>query len=766
MSLPAQALIDNSYRLVPVHGKRPIWERWVNRWAENAQVFTTAGVTGIGVLLGQGESPIITVDCDCDDETTSREFYQALCNYVNGGAKLPVRIGRWPHWTVPLRTAVVPPRMASIKWFFMDAMAPGRVEIGTHGQQFVAYGVHPGTGKSYRWQHGDLTVLTPMDLPELTSLDEVIGLLDLFDDIARRGGAKELDGRKGTDRGAMVPISALEQEPPLEGVTIEQATKDLAKLEGYDDYDTWLRIGMALHHQFEGGGNALELWNRWSQQSAKYAGAEDIKRRWRSFKSSRGAPVTYASILHALQPEEASSMPDEDAQIMPGVARATDASLADAIAPILEKEYRYDALRDVWRHYIGGRWIEAPEADLFGAIREIITSIVSTMDQPSKEAIKLLRQLESASQPQAIIRELKGRMRMRCIEDDFDVLGIAGLLHFSNGIYDIFECELKPFTPALYKGELTVGRAYNPHATCPTFERIVAEALYDDFAYIDYLHRVVGYALMGRPDEQTMFIALGGGANGKTTIFEAIRYAMGEYATVGRSATLMASADVNGGGPREDLLRLAGKRFVLTEELDDRGTLNEALVKQLTGGAEFTARGLFEKHSRVFHPSWVGVLTANWAPTVRGTDVGIWRRLQVLPFTRNLLTDPQITVDKQLPSKLRDEAQGIMNWLISGAVAYMDRGLGDVPRAVSEATAEYRGKMDLIGQWARDNLVFDSDEHVAEVELYASWSAWATARGVMYVAGNSYKLAQIFRLHFPQVKDDRFGGFHGVRLRG
>lgn len=764
MTLPAQQLMDGGYRLVPVRGKAPIWKGWVNRWADNPAVFTTGGVTGIGVLLGQGDDPIIAVDCDCDDEQASRAFYDALCNYANSGVKLPVRIGKWPHWTVPLRAAVVPPRLASARWIFKESIALGRVEIGTHGQQFVAYGTHPDSGRPYSWQHGELFDLAPMDFPQLQSVDEIIGLLALFDDIARRRGAQQIDEPKGTQKNTLVPLNALEREAPLDGVDLEDAKRHLAMLDTYDDYEAWLRVGMALHHQFDGGGAAYTLWNDWSKQSSKYQGATDTAARWRSFAASRAKPITYASILHELKPEPA-DLPETDAYVMPSIARTTDASLTDALVPLLKDNYRYDAEFNKWRHYTEGRWIVVPMVDVFGAVRELLTGIVENMDVTSKEAIKIMRQLDSASQVNAIITELQSRGAMRCNAYDFDSLRTAGLIHFTNGIYDVATGELKPFAPTRYMGDLSAGCAYNAVAECPVFKHTVADALYDDQDYIDYLQRVLGYATLGNPVEQLMFIALGGGANGKTTIFEAVRYAMGEYATIGRSSTLMAASESTGGAPREDILRLAGKRFVLTEELDDRGVLNEALVKQLTGGAEFVARGMFETKSSMFKPTWVSVLTANWAPTIRGTDVGIWRRIQVLPFTRNLLTDPSITVDKHLPSKLRHESQGILRWLLQGARAYGERGLGEVPSVVDKATREYRGKMDLISQWANACLTFGPDEHAADLELFVSWSAWANARGSLYVAANANKLIEIMRLHYPDLPHVHGGLVRGVGIQ-
>jgi hypothetical protein len=57
----------------------------------------------------------------------------------------------------------------------------------------------------------------------------------------------------------------------------------LSHVRGYDDYDVWVKIGMALHHAT--GGAAFDLWDRWSQQSSKYD-TEEMGTKWHSFGRS------------------------------------------------------------------------------------------------------------------------------------------------------------------------------------------------------------------------------------------------------------------------------------------------------------------------------------------------------------------------------------------------------------------------------------------------------------------------------------------------
>jgi hypothetical protein len=80
--------------------------------------------------------------------------------------------------------------------------------------------------------------------------------------------------------------------------TVDVSHNDLADMvryvTGYDDYEVWVRVGMALHHA--SGGSALDVWDQWSQQSSKYV-SDEMPRKWHSF--GKGAnPVTLGTLVH------------------------------------------------------------------------------------------------------------------------------------------------------------------------------------------------------------------------------------------------------------------------------------------------------------------------------------------------------------------------------------------------------------------------------------------------------------------------------------
>jgi putative DNA primase/helicase len=206
---------------------------------------------------------------------------------------------------------------------------------------------------------------------------------------------------------------------------------------------------------------------------------------------------------------------------------------------------------------------------------------------------------------------------------------------------------------------------------------------------ITFVQTVAGWALTGDTSEQTMFILFGSGANGKSTFLNTIMYLLGDYAIATPTETFMRK---NGDQNTNDIARLRGTRFVTTTEAEQGRRLSEPLIKQITGNDRMTARILYGEFFN-FLPTFKIFMATNHKPVIKGTDHGIWRRIKLIPFTTRI---PEEKQDKRLEDKLRAEASGILNWLLEGTRLWRREGL-KAPAAILNATDEYRGEMDVIG---------------------------------------------------------------------
>jgi len=100
-----------------------------------------------------------------------------------------------------------------------------------------------------------------------------------------------------------------DEDNDLMSLVISQPIEDLSndEIQTYIDalpttelegYDTWLKVGMALFHQFKGKKQGFTLWSDWSKQSSNYD-LKELQTKWRSFAKSRSAnPITFAHIIY------------------------------------------------------------------------------------------------------------------------------------------------------------------------------------------------------------------------------------------------------------------------------------------------------------------------------------------------------------------------------------------------------------------------------------------------------------------------------------
>ena len=204
------------------------------------------------------------------------------------------------------------------------------------------------------------------------------------------------------------------------------------------------------------------------------------------------------------------------------------------------------------------------------------------------------------------------------------------LLNVANGVIDLSTGSLLPHDPKYLITKL-IEVDYDPEAGCPEWEKFLDLVTGGDKNLQFFLQLAVGYTLTGLTDEHCLFVLYGTGANGKTTFTETIRLLLGDYAKRVNIESLMQSWG-SGQAATPNVADMAGARFVLSSEIPDNRKLNDALVKDLTGGDAITARFLFT-NPFTFLPTHKLWIFGNYKPQISGTDEGIWRRIRVVPFT-------------------------------------------------------------------------------------------------------------------------------------
>ncbi len=92
-------------------------------------------------------------------------------------------------------------------------------------------------------------------------------------------------------------LSAALANQPLD-ITPEMVDAYLSALDPTQaPYDTWVKVGMALFHQFQGSAAGFERWVAWSSADSERFDDAEMAPKWQSFGGSE-SPITFASIMH------------------------------------------------------------------------------------------------------------------------------------------------------------------------------------------------------------------------------------------------------------------------------------------------------------------------------------------------------------------------------------------------------------------------------------------------------------------------------------
>jgi putative DNA primase/helicase len=328
-------------------------------------------------------------------------------------------------------------------------------------------------------------------------------------------------------------------------------------------------------------------------------------------------------------------------------------------------------------------------------------------------------------------------------------------LNVANGTLALRTGTLRPHDPADLITRV-IPTPYDPGATAPTWCAFLERIFGGRRTLITYLQKAIGYALTADTREQVIFLFVGLGANGKSTLVLTLSDLLRAYSAQMNVETILSGRQNL--TAMNDLLNMTHARFVSVVEPDLGRRLAEGLVKALTGGESMTVKKLYADVFKV-RPTFKVFLSTNHRPIIRGTDHAIWRRIRLVPFD---VVIPEPEQDQALAEKLRAEAPGILAWAVQGCLLWQREGLGQ-PDEVRTATARYRADMDGLGDFLRERCVMEAGASIPAPDLYAAYRSWATEAGEQPVSAKALGLELAERgLRAYRTKHARF--WLGVRI--
>jgi P4 family phage/plasmid primase-like protien len=391
-----------------------------------------------------------------------------------------------------------------------------------------------------------------------------------------------------------------------------------------------------------------------------------------------------------------------------------------------------------WLSWTGTVWKEVPDVDPVEAVRQWAGSRYDGVlaEQAKDKAANLSAKINgwrgvlTRTKLQGLVTLSRGIETVQREAADFD--GDPDILAVENGIVDLRTGALLPFDASASITKMA-GAEYRPGYRHPVWEKALAALPESLHAW--YQDRI-GQALTGYPiPDDKLIISYGGGSNGKSTVVNIIKAAMGSYGQQISDRVILAANDAH---PTE-LMDLRGVRYAVLEETPEARHLNVTRLKAVVGTESITARRI-RQDSVTFSATHSLFINTNFKPVVAESDHGTWRRLALLtfPYTYRLPHEElrgEYDVRGDLSLKYAhqdaDVRAAALAWMVEGAVAWYqrDRQMLPVPVEIEHATRQWRAETDLIIGFADDCLEFSPEHFTPTAQMLQAFNDWSQSMG-------------------------------------
>ena len=580
----------------------------------------------------------------------------------------------------------------------------------------------------------------------------------------------------------------------IENVPIQQMLKnarDLLKLVSSsraDNYNEWMEIGWILHYVSEGSMEGFDLWNDFSSKTSKpgvYSETECLYQ-WNKMKDEHERPKTIGSLYHyakADNPEEYKKLQTRknEALIQNAFLNKGQYSLASWLYEHYKDEFVCASIeKNIWYQFKEHRWHQTTQGiELKKKIsnhlrnevmmfRQKVCSEMSKLSQQvyeqnedeeeykKEEKIKrdknmqdeiksinnLLGKLEENSFKNGIMKECQELFYQ---EDFFNKLDQnIYLLHFTNGVLDLKDNCFRPGKQSDYISLSTL-YAFKEDYKHDDVEIMEAndhlEKTFPNPELREYFIEYCASLLKGGNFNKTFVVMTGSGDNGKSINIDMIYNILGDYAKP-LPTSLIFGKRTQSSSATPELACINGIRFAALQESSEKDTINNGILKELTGNDKISVRALF-KEQTTFKPQLKLTLICNKLPKITADDPATWDRLRVLPYEASFPKDaskvPKNTFeqkklgifprDPNMDEKIKNLKQAFM-WIFYQRYKHISKhGKLDDPIRVTEATSKYRIRNDHYGCFVIDRMVFIEEQqrtkqYINFDTIYKAFQEW------------------------------------------
>ena len=256
-----------------------------------------------------------------------------------------------------------------------------------------------------------------------------------------------------------------------------------------------------------------------------------------------------------------------------------------------------------------------------------------------------------------------------------------------------------------------------------------------------FLKRLFGYAITGNVNEEFLAIFLGPGRNGKGTILETISKVMGPYYhKANRSLFTEQKFEPPPSATSEHMFALHGKRLVIGAETNKGQRIDLGRIKDLTGGNEINYRRNYGSE-KTYSATHTLLLETNNLAYGLTKEFSMLQRLVLIKFSYGFVDDIEAE-EKKTPNlkgqfkqknknlkeqlKTNENMEGVLKWLLEGALEWQENGL-QIPDCVIRERNALSEDEDYIQKFVHEIMEHQPDRENLRMkfsDFYKAFSWW------------------------------------------
>jgi len=412
---------------------------------------------------------------------------------------------------------------------------------------------------------------------------------------------------------------------------------------------------------------------------------------------------------------------------------------ASMLFEYMDGNVRFCKEQESWLIYKDGCWVKddrqqeirANALEMYQGLKATIKAIAreQTDDEEEKKKteaslLKKIKSFGTTAGTNSVITYAQSYKDFMISENQLDT--DDDLLEAGNGIINLRTGKLLPFDRQYYITRRTEVN-YNPDAPEPKrFLQFLDEISGGNQDWIDYLQLALGYCITGCTEQEAFFVFHGEtGQNGKSTLLKLLYETLFPQIVTTMNKVALSERKSNS-ELNSPLAKAKNYRIVITNENDGKLRLDESLVRGIASGESPNVRDLYEKsdsnkNNKVHYKI---IFCGNYVPKFDWRLRANLRRLCLIPFN---ITIADSKVDINLDKKLREESEGILAWIVRGAMrSFKENVAKNKPPVIEEYTRALMYEEDPVYAFSEEEIIVtdNPEDTVQSIDLFDAYNDW------------------------------------------